>query len=541
MTRTGAKRPSDARAFSPAARPAASTRPRGLPSPRDRGDNARRSPPGIPTWHPSPSRAACSRASTPASAPASSSRRPSSSRPDADGHGGGLGPVLRRRHRARRARSGPRSSPAWWRSASPTSCCSGQPQAGAAAARVAGLAPQRTWSRPAWSRPTAGSPSPPTRATSAPVPWGRPDRFKESTVVTEPGGDRDPVRGHPAHRQRPLLRPLPRRDGPGERLARAPLLDRTRSLQAKRDLAETLAPRPAWRWWSCSASRSGCSAGRRSARCSGWWRPCGGPRPASSRCGPTRGGPTSSGVAARGFDATLAALRRSQAELEAFYRERMVRADRFAAVGEMATGLAHEIKNPLAGLSGALELLAEDLAKDPRHAEVVGEMRHQVQRLTHTMESLLSFARPPKARLTRHRRQRHAGEGALPHPPAAPRHARWRSARAGHRRCRRCWPTPRSSSRSSSTSASTPSRPCAARAGCSRVALQRGRRPRLRGGGRHRPGHPGRAARPPSSSPSSPPSGRATASAWPSRRESWLNTAATSAIGARRRAAPSSP
>jgi len=111
------------------------------------------------------------------------------------------------------------------------------------------------------------------------------------------------------------------------------------------------------------------------------------------------GRPDEIGVAARGFDATLAALRRSQAELEAFYRERMVRADRFAAVGEIATGLAHEIKNPLAGLSGALELLAEDLQADPRQAEIVGEMRHQVTRLTHTMESLLSFARPARARL----------------------------------------------------------------------------------------------------------------------------------------------
>jgi hypothetical protein len=111
------------------------------------------------------------------------------------------------------------------------------------------------------------------------------------------------------------------------------------------------------------------------------------------------GRPDELGVAARSFDAMLSALRRSQAELEAFYRERMVRADRFAAVGEIATGLAHEIKNPLAGLSGALELLAEDLAQDPRQSEVVGEMRHQVQRLTGTMESLLDFARPPKARL----------------------------------------------------------------------------------------------------------------------------------------------
>ncbi|MGZ6131559.1 MAG: sensor histidine kinase [Myxococcaceae bacterium] len=105
------------------------------------------------------------------------------------------------------------------------------------------------------------------------------------------------------------------------------------------------------------------------------------------------------GGAARGFDATLAALRLSQAELEAFYEERMLRADRFAAVGEMATGLAHEIKNPLAGLSGALELLAEDVAADPAQSELVSDMRHQVTRLTHTMESLLSFARPPKARL----------------------------------------------------------------------------------------------------------------------------------------------
>jgi signal transduction histidine kinase len=111
------------------------------------------------------------------------------------------------------------------------------------------------------------------------------------------------------------------------------------------------------------------------------------------------GRPDELGVAARGFDAMLAALRRSQAELEAFYRERMVRADRFAAVGEIATGLAHEIKNPLAGLSGALELLAEDLARNPRQAEVISEMRHQVERLTHTMESLLSFARPPRAHL----------------------------------------------------------------------------------------------------------------------------------------------
>ena len=112
------------------------------------------------------------------------------------------------------------------------------------------------------------------------------------------------------------------------------------------------------------------------------------------------GRPDELGVAARGFDATFAALKRSTHELELVYAERMVRADRFAAVGEMATGLAHEIKNPLAGLSGALELLAEDLAGTGK-AEVVGEMQHQVQRLTRTMEGLLNFARPPRAHMRR--------------------------------------------------------------------------------------------------------------------------------------------
>jgi signal transduction histidine kinase len=229
-------------------------------------------------------------------------------------------------------------------------------------------------------------------------PWGRPDRFADATVVTEPGGAAD---------QYAVIQPIvsaascarchegtaPVRGWLELRFSRDPVME------AKRELAVTL----------------GVAAGAALVALLGialWLlgREAIGPlhrlvaamRRAESgelTVVADEGRPDELGVAARGFDATLAALRRSQAELEAFYQERMVRADRFAAVGEVATGLAHEIKNPLAGLSGALELLAEDLATHPRHAEVVGEMRHQVNRLTNTMESLLSFARPPKARL----------------------------------------------------------------------------------------------------------------------------------------------
>jgi len=229
-------------------------------------------------------------------------------------------------------------------------------------------------------------------------PWGRPDRFADTTVVTEPGGVKD---------QYAVIQPIvsiaacsrchegtaPMRGWLELRFSNDPVLE------AKQELAGTLALAAgaalvallAIALWLLGQEAVGplkrlVAAMRRAEA-------------GEVTVVADEGRTDELGVAARGFDATLAALRRSQAELEAFYMERMARADRFAAVGEVATGLAHEIKNPLAGLSGALELLAEDLAQHPRHAEVVGEMRHQVQRLTNTMESLLSFARPPKARL----------------------------------------------------------------------------------------------------------------------------------------------
>jgi signal transduction histidine kinase len=106
--------------------------------------------------------------------------------------------------------------------------------------------------------------------------------------------------------------------------------------------------------------------------------------------------PDELGVAARGFDDTLRALREAHAEVESFYRERMLQADRFATVGELATGLAHEIRNPLAGLSGALEVLADDFHGTAEQKDVVVEMQHQVARLSRIMDSLLNFARPPQ-------------------------------------------------------------------------------------------------------------------------------------------------
>ena len=72
----------------------------------------------------------------------------------------------------------------------------------------------------------------------------------------------------------------------------------------------------------------------------------------------------------------------------------LVRTQSLAVVGELAATVAHEIKNPLAGISGAIQVIADAIpAKDPRR-EIVAEILAQVRRLDETVRDLLVFARP---------------------------------------------------------------------------------------------------------------------------------------------------
>jgi len=71
-----------------------------------------------------------------------------------------------------------------------------------------------------------------------------------------------------------------------------------------------------------------------------------------------------------------------------------VRTQSLAVVGELAATVAHEIKNPLAGISGAIQVLAEGMPKNDARREIVGEILDQVRRLDTTVRDLLNFARP---------------------------------------------------------------------------------------------------------------------------------------------------
>ncbi|MDD2557561.1 MAG: ATP-binding protein [Desulfuromonadaceae bacterium] len=96
----------------------------------------------------------------------------------------------------------------------------------------------------------------------------------------------------------------------------------------------------------------------------------------------------------RSFNSMLDKLEAAQLELEQYHFQQMEQADRLAAIGEMATGMAHEIKNPLAGIKGALPLIAEDFPAGDERLQVVNDIMAQIERLNKTATDLLKFGRP---------------------------------------------------------------------------------------------------------------------------------------------------
>lgn len=100
------------------------------------------------------------------------------------------------------------------------------------------------------------------------------------------------------------------------------------------------------------------------------------------------------------FNSMVVNLEKAKQELQHFHYQQMERADRLASVGEMATGLAHEIKNPLAGISGAISVIADDFAEEDPRKEIVRQVLEQIKRLDKTATDLLFFGRPGKPEFT---------------------------------------------------------------------------------------------------------------------------------------------
>jgi signal transduction histidine kinase len=78
---------------------------------------------------------------------------------------------------------------------------------------------------------------------------------------------------------------------------------------------------------------------------------------------------------------------------------KMQRTEQMVIVGELAAGLAHEIKNPLAGIKVAMQVLAEEASLSDEDREVVRKVAQEVVRLESLMKNFLNFTRPAKPQL----------------------------------------------------------------------------------------------------------------------------------------------
>lgn len=94
------------------------------------------------------------------------------------------------------------------------------------------------------------------------------------------------------------------------------------------------------------------------------------------------------------FNAMVRQLRESREEIERLYRTQMSRAEHLATLGELAAGLAHEIRNPLAGIAGVIEIIGRDLPATSPSREVLADVQREVLHIQQILSELLDYARP---------------------------------------------------------------------------------------------------------------------------------------------------
>jgi signal transduction histidine kinase len=96
----------------------------------------------------------------------------------------------------------------------------------------------------------------------------------------------------------------------------------------------------------------------------------------------------------RNFNHMMQQLRESREEIERLHRTQMSRAEHLATLGELAAGLAHEIRNPLAGIAGVIEIIGRDLPSTSPARAVVKDVRLEIAHINRILTDLLETARP---------------------------------------------------------------------------------------------------------------------------------------------------
>lgn len=98
---------------------------------------------------------------------------------------------------------------------------------------------------------------------------------------------------------------------------------------------------------------------------------------------------------AQSFNTMVEQLGKSRETMDYYHRRGMEQASQMANLGELATSIAHEIKNPLIGIRRALEIVANDIYADRKeHGKVMEMIKRELERLQTNVETILTYARP---------------------------------------------------------------------------------------------------------------------------------------------------
>jgi signal transduction histidine kinase len=93
-------------------------------------------------------------------------------------------------------------------------------------------------------------------------------------------------------------------------------------------------------------------------------------------------------------------LEKAGAELEGAYQklnetfDQLRHADRLASLGQLSAGIAHEIRNPLGSIQGAVDILVQDMPKDDPKSEFAQIARKEISRLERLTSEILQFSKP---------------------------------------------------------------------------------------------------------------------------------------------------
>lgn len=97
------------------------------------------------------------------------------------------------------------------------------------------------------------------------------------------------------------------------------------------------------------------------------------------------------------FNAMVEQLESSRRQIAELHRRQVTHLDRLVSIGELAANLAHEVRNPLTGISSSIQVLRRGLPEGDSRREVLSRVLDQVDRLNRTIGNFLHYARMPEA------------------------------------------------------------------------------------------------------------------------------------------------